>query len=134
MTTTYEKADDIPYDEDLPFAVWRIRGVKGSDRFVEGQIESRFRDLDSAASFTYSYQEGWLEIVDTTPKPRIPEDAEFIAWQTSKNAWMDVAYRDGKNLDLGKPWAWGDFLYSEEDLLTEIGDADIVVLDRREEK
>lgn len=113
---------DIKYDPELPFA------VVYSDK-DETTVTSRFIEREDA--------ESWLEynnylntrVVDTTPKPKIPEGAEFITWLM--NGANEVAiYVDFNPL---KPWEWAGMYYSEEDLLVEIGDSEVTVLVRKDE-
>lgn len=60
---------DYPYDPDLPYVV-----------VTEGnELEARFRH-ESEADF-YAGSHTSLRVIDTTPKPRIPEDAEHIVWR-----------------------------------------------------
>lgn len=130
MSTVYDTAEEIPYDEDLPFAVWRIKGDPINSAFPAGVVEVRFRMAFEAKAYVDEYGPGWVEMVDTTPKPRIPEDTEFIAWR--RGGGTNVAVLE--NFNPNKPWDWWGQYFSEEELLTEIGDSEIIVLDRREEE
>jgi intein/homing endonuclease len=127
---TYKTADEIPYDEDLPFVVWRIKEAKYTPRFSKGMIEARFFDKIEADEYAEEYSEGWVEVVDTTPKPKIPADAEVIAFVRHGDGWL-YARRYGHPAN--KVWQFSNPVYriEEGDLLTLIGDHDIVVLDRR---
>lgn len=59
---------DHEYDPDLPYV------VASPTRLVI----ARFRWLGLAEEFS----DGVDRIIDTTPKPRVPEDAKFITWTT----------------------------------------------------
>lgn len=54
------------YDPDLPYVV----------ASPTRQVIARFRWLGLAEEFS----DGVDRIIDTTPKPRIPEDAKYITW------------------------------------------------------
>ncbi|QOC59408.1 hypothetical protein SEA_LIFES_83 [Microbacterium phage Lifes] len=66
------------------------------------------------------------EVIDTTPKPKIPEDAQHITWGTETLAYS--RYVD----DLWYGWNHGHGL-SDEELLEMIGDAEVTVLVRKED-
>ncbi|MGO2600862.1 MAG: hypothetical protein ACTH7X_08745 [Brevibacterium aurantiacum] len=60
---------DYEYDPDLPYVVaWS----------KNGDLVARFArrcDADHACKLAFA-----ARVIDTTPKPRVPEDAEFITW------------------------------------------------------
>lgn len=62
---------DYKYDENLPYVV--------TD--AEGEVLARFRYRDVA-----EYCMGESFVIDTTPKPRVPEDAKFITWLVNGSA------------------------------------------------
>jgi hypothetical protein len=112
---------DIKYDPELPYAVILI----GS-----GELNSRFKYFNEAK--THLGTATWLEIVDTTPKPKIPEDAEFIFVEDAEQSVF--AHRegpvDGKMLWLVPPC---DFITESELIEDFIGDSEVTVLVRKEE-
>lgn len=60
---------DYEYDEKLPYV------VAGA---VTGMLSARFRsgvDAEHFASQRFRYR-----VIDTTPKPRVPDDAKYITW------------------------------------------------------
>ena len=61
---------DYEYDPDLPYV------VAGA---VTGMLSARFRSGVDAE--VYAFGHAYLEVIDTTPKPRVPEDAQFITYQ-----------------------------------------------------
>lgn len=104
---------DYPYDPELPFV------VACSDKAI-----ARFRDKQDARDMVNEFveSENWLKLIDTTPAPKIPADAEFIHWVNG--AWFSTAARDGDN------WFYDGFHFSTEEILLEIGGAEVVVLKR----
>jgi hypothetical protein len=60
---------DYAYDPDLPYVV--PYGVGETARFSERTVAVRF-----------SHEYTSHTVIDTTPKPRVPEDAKFITWTT----------------------------------------------------
>lgn len=112
---------DIKYDPELPYAVILI----GS-----GELNARFKYLNEAE--THRGTATWLEIVDTTPKPKIPEDAEFIyyiSWSNSGAYARRVGHAANNVWETSNPISRID----EEDLLKTIGDTEVTVLVRKEE-
>lgn len=105
---------DLTYDPELPFVV-----IEG------GQISGRFRMIDDANYWIHDVS-GSGELIDTTPKPKIPEDAQHITWGKKKIAYS--RHYDG----LWYGWNHGRGL-SEAELLTWIGDDEVTVLVRKEE-
>lgn len=59
-----------PYDPDLPYVV--THGTLSVARFFNPEHAREFRE---SRRFKNDYR-----VVDTTPKPRVPEDATFITW------------------------------------------------------
>lgn len=116
---------ELKYDPELPFVV-RIK-------FSE-EILGRFQDLDDA---TQSLETIWAsygaEVIDTTPKPKIPEGAEYITWSDPyDNGEERIAMRYGHPAN--KVWRVGVDTLDELDLLNDwIGDAEVTVLVRKEE-
>lgn len=118
---------DIKYDPELPFAVIIREAFK--DHTILGRFHSWFYADQFAKTGT-----ALREIVDTTPKPKIPEDAEFIIWGDGSYL-PQIAQRDSGPANLG--WRYGaeeDYRwYSSESLSREIGDAEVTVLVRKDE-
>lgn len=114
---------EYPYDPELPYVVARIKEKEPS--YPVGII-ARFKKWEDAQDMEDNFQPGWVELVDTTPAPKIPADAEFIFWVDFK--WESPWY--GRRLNSGN-WELddGDVL-DEEDLVKKIGDAEVVVLKR----
>lgn len=109
---------DIDYDPELPFAYLDNGNI---------QLYARFKHRSDAEVFRDRCNFG--NIVDTTPKPKIPDGAEFITWLM--NGANEVAIY--VNFNPLKPWEWAGMYYSEENLLVEIGDAEVTVLVRKDE-
>lgn len=108
---------ELKYDPELLY-VARIR-------FTE-EILGRFHDKEDA---TQSLETIWAsydgEVIDTTPKPKIPEDAQHITWGDEKVAYS--RYVDGL-------WyGWIHTGISEDELLDWIGNDEVTVLVRKEE-
>lgn len=68
-----------PYDESLPYVVLR-----------EGDLVARF--AEAAAAHHFADQRWRHEVIDTTPAPRVPEDARFITYRDSEGV-RDYATR-----------------------------------------
>lgn len=58
---------DYEYDPKLPYVV----------ETIDGGLLARFSIRAVAAEIAKEY---WGSVIDTTPKPRVPEDAQFITW------------------------------------------------------
>lgn len=110
--------NDLKYDPELPFAV-------GHDHSED--VTARFSNRDDAIYLAREYKGMW--VIDTTPKPKIPEDAEFIMW------WAPETQRFAWRVPLGwKYWeVSASLLGDQETLESEIGDAEVTVLVRRED-
>lgn len=109
---------ELKYDPELPFAF-----ISTANREV-----ARFADREIAARFGKEIAVG--SVVDTTPKPKIPEGAEFIYWDNGDG--KVVAVRE--NYNPLKPWAIDGLYFDEADLIERfIGDAEVTVLVRKEE-
>lgn len=111
---------DIDYDPELPFAYLDNGNI---------QLYARFKHRSDAEVFRDRCNFG--NIVDTTPKPKIPEDAEFIAWyDPSDNGEERIARRYGHPAN--KVWRIGWDTIEESELMSYIGDAEVTVLVRKE--
>lgn len=105
---------ELKYDPELPYAI----------EMQPGLIWARFRVEGDAHDFVE--RESGV-VVDTTPKPKIPEDAEFVMW-TNEDDYDCYARRIEGD--------WRDdegMTHSEEGLTSWIGDAQVTVLVRKEE-
>ena len=108
---------DFAYYKDLPYAV-----------VAHGVVQARFRTWRDAEGFLDSLHISGF-VIDTTPKPRVPEDAKFITWRDS-NAGLHVAgYWGGQS----RKWAEvGTFIALRlEDLPGVTPDTVFTVLDER---
>lgn len=106
---------ELKHDPELPFVA-----VGVSTR----EVFARFSNLEGAVSFS---DDGpyVVEVIDTTPKRKIPEDAQHITWGQGR-----VAYSRYEGQWVG--WNHG-YAISEEELLTWIGEDEVTVLVRKEE-
>ena len=76
---------DYPYDPDLPYVV-TYRDV----------LQGRFATFDLAHRFVRSDDRlPGYRISDTTPKPRVPEDAQWITWYSRQHRAHYVALNEG---------------------------------------
>lgn len=115
--------NDLKHDPELPFVA-----VGVSTR----EVFARFSNLEGAVSFS---DDGpyVVEVIDTTPKPKIPEDAEYIIWEDPyDNGEERIARRYGHPAN--KVWRVDEDTLDELELLNEwIGDSEVTVLVRKEE-
>lgn len=108
---------EFTYDPELPFA------FVGSN----GSVYARFSQRELAMRYGREVQAG--AVIDTTPKPKIPSDAEFIMW------WAPETQRFAWRVPLGwKYWEVSASLFGDQKTLeSEIGDAEVTVLVRKED-
>lgn len=110
---------ELKYDRELPYVVeWQPGGA-----WARFHTESDARE--------YVEREGGT-FVDTTPKPKIPEDAEFIyynSWANSTHYARRVGHVNNHVWVTSNPTSQ----VSEDELLSRIGDAEVTVLVRKEE-
>lgn len=114
---------ELKYDPEFPYAV-----VSTADREA-----ARFADREMAFRFAEKVMVG--RVVDTTPKPKIPEDAEFILVETEDVA-KDIYQRvEDKHEDAGFYWyrAIDSMAYGHDEMPDMIGDAKVTVLVRKED-
>lgn len=104
---------ELKYDPELPFALVSM----------DGKVRARFAEYGSASRYEREIVMG--KVVDTTPKPKIPEDAQHITWGEQK-----VAYSRWEGGWIG--WDHGRPL-TEEELLQWVGKDDVIVLVPKEE-
>jgi len=105
---------ELKYDPELPFAI----------EMQPGLVWARF--LTESDAHDYVEREGGT-FVDTTPKPKIPDDARFLHWFADAGNYVAI----WENFNPLKPWGLESAYYSEEELLEEIGDAEVTVLVRK---
>lgn len=87
------------YDPDLPYVV-----------VTEGnELEARFRFKFEADFYAGSHLS--LRVIDTTPAPRVPEDARFIMYRGILSARY-FAFREGVE--------WGDVFGEFHDTLEDL--------------
>lgn len=90
-------------------------------------IAARFSVLDNAERYA---EQSVGRVIDTTPKPKIPEDAEFIFVKDSDQSVF--ARREGV-IDGEMMWLIpGDYVTEEQLIEDYIGDAEVTVLVRKE--
>lgn len=109
-----DAVSDLKYDPELPFAYLDTTG---------SEVYARFKHRSDAEVFRERCNFGL--VVDTTPKPKIPEDAQHITWGEGRVAYSRY---DGKWVG----WNHG-YAISEQELLTWIGNAEVTVRVRKEE-
>ncbi len=105
---------DYKHDENLPYVVVG----------VDGRVLARFRYQDVAEDCM-----GESFVIDTTPKPRVPEDAKFITWFDSNDERHVARFWGGES----RKWAEiGSFIALRlEDLPGVTPDTVFTVLDER---
>lgn len=120
---------DYPYDPELPFVVAQTQTLDETDSPV-GSINARFRHERNAEQYVREFDFGFVELIDTTPKPKIPDDAEFIYWYDQDD---QPYYARRWSNPANKVWETDEGVRVTEDQLTGsgwIGDAEVVVLKR----
>lgn len=110
---------EIKYDPELPFAV------------VIEDYPNEYVILGRCSTLQYAedlLRKGTIlrKIIDTTPKPKIPEDAEYISWRSYEMIQFAYRYENGE-------WAYAGDYWTLEGILKEIGDSEVTVLVRKEE-
>lgn len=110
---------DYEYDPDLPYVVEGVR---------DGDMYARFRDKGFAEEYVEDF--AGLRFIDTTPKPRVPKDAEWITWLDSTGKRRTAWYWGGESRK------WMDMrtqiAFALEDLPDVTPDTVFTVLDERE--
>ena len=107
---------ELKYDSEFPYVLVN----------VNGEEHTRWANKKLAEHFLQKEWEGYGRVIDTTPKPKIPADAQHITWGTQTLAYS--RYID----DLWYGWNHGHGL-SDEELLGMIGNAEVTVLVRKGE-
>lgn len=112
MSTDYE------YDPDLPYVVVGV---------VTGMLSARFRSGVDAEEYALGHD--YLEVIDTTPKPRVPDDAEWIFWWSPTGRRRFARYWGG----VSRKWMdiWTQRASALEDLPGVTPDTVFTVLDER---
>lgn len=105
---------DYEYDEKLPYV------VVGA---VTGRLSARFWSGVDAEEYALGH--AYLEVINTTPKPRVPDDAAAIVWWLNGCAY--IARHDG----LGDWVLNGSSYDSPEDLPGVTPDTVFTVLEER---
>lgn len=109
---------ELEYHEEVPYAV------------MWGDfLAARFSILENAERYA---KETVGKVIDTTPKPKIPVDAEFILVET-EDVGKDIYQRvEDKHEDAGFYWyrAIDSMAYGHEEMPDMIGDAEVTVLVR----
>jgi hypothetical protein len=116
------------YDPELPFVVVRIK--EGETGEFRPGIIARFRSRSDAIDMEEIFQPGWVEMVDTTPKPKIPAEATYITWVAADRE-PRIAFRYGHPAN--KVWSLGVDWYPEGELEDVIGDNEVTVLVPKED-
>lgn len=97
---------------------------------VEGTLGKAIR-LGPGSLVSLSHANVWrIELLERPAPPRIPADALHVSWKPAVEALPQVASRLGDDEWLRQH---DDQRFSLDELLNEIGDAEIIVLDPRKE-
>ena len=108
---------EYAYDPNFPYV------VKGGF----GYPYARFNQLEVAVQAAAELD---TQVIDTTPKPKIPEDAEFILVNSEDSA-ADV-YRKMPDQTEPRGYYWYRLIdmtsYADEEMPELIGDAEVTVL------
>lgn len=104
----------IEYDPELPYAYLDTEG---------SEVYARFKHKSDADVFRERCNFG--RVIDTTPKPKIPEDAEYLIWEF--NGETGMAYRDG-----GEWYGSGEW-WTAEEMAENLRFAEVTVLVRKDE-
>lgn len=112
---------ELKYDPELPFALTTIGGA------IIGRAVNEF-----VANQLHKAMDRYGQVIDTTPKPKIPEDAEFVQWDASDQSFYAMRYGKTDEWWVTYSGASEDSFYYLSDLLILIGDAEVTVLVRKE--
>jgi hypothetical protein len=105
---------EYEYDEKFPYVV--VWGEYGA---------ARFSVSDNAKSYA---KETAGKVIDTTPKPKIPEDAQYILWYDDHYPYVAVQSVSGGH------WYHLEDVWTLEQLLSDcVGDAEVTVLVPKED-
>lgn len=113
---------EYAYDPELPWIIWNYDHIVARFKF--------FDDAEATKRFQYTNS---YEVIDTTPKPKIPEDAQYVTWPNKDVpeyvmfAMLLPEWHPGR----GKGYRWTDqdqSWYTDDQLIREIGDAEVTVL------
>lgn len=112
---------ELKYDPEFPYVVFNDSSEVPVARFISDVL---------AADFALNNQ--YRRVIDTTPKPKIPEDAEFIHYLDSGGE--DQFGHRGIDPEGNEIWWTGGGHYSAtKNLLEYIGDDEVTVLVRKED-
>lgn len=127
--------DNITHDPDLPYVAIVPEGSRfttydadgrASKDLYPGAVLGRFAHAEVAWDLLMGTGRPY-ELIDTTPKPKIPADAEFLHWRDED----DQPYFAVKHAAGSWETDEGVVLLTEE-LIGFVEGIDITVLDRRE--
>lgn len=114
---------ELKYDPDFPYAV-----------VLNGHVLAKFSSegMGKVNAIEYAAENYGSELVDTTPKPKIPEDANYVFVEDGDQSVFAyrIVFPDGRN-----GWMMvGNGPISEEDLLEiYIGDELVTVMVEKED-
>lgn len=110
--------EEIKHDPEFPFLVTSCKG---------GPAIARFCSIWHARNYLHVNGTPFWEITDTTPKPRIPEDAAYITWRDPETRGVLYARRISF-----EQWVTAyQVILSEDELIDYIEGAEIFALDKR---
>lgn len=111
-------SDELKHDPEFPYAI-----------VFNGHVIAKFpaEGFGKVNAIEYAADVYDSELVDTTPKPKIPEDAEYILINTT-----DYSYFAQK---IENEWLWHrtEEVLDYDGLVEYIGDGEVTVLVRKEE-
>lgn len=106
---------EIKYDPDFPYVLVN----------VNNEEHTRWANKKFADNYLEQEWGGYGRVIDTTPKPKIPEDADYLIWEFEGET--NMAYRDGND------WYGSGEWWPTEDLVEALKDAEVTVLVRKED-
>lgn len=110
---------DYPYDPDLPFAI-----VEKATGRVLARTWIRMYETDGIYKL---FDKNRVEIVDTTPTPKIPEHAHIISWGYPRTYAENIYLISS---DTGNQWRVSgvNHVVGQAELEIMIGDSEVSVL------
>lgn len=107
---------DLKHDPEFPYAI-----------VFNGHVIAKFpaEGMGKVNAIQYAADVYDSELVDTTPKPKIPADADYLIWEF--NGETGMAYRDGGEWYGAVEWWTG------EEMAENLKFAEVTVLVRKEE-
>ena len=116
---------DIQHDYEFPFIARGVHSQRIWAKFTNrGNAEQYVRLVSSHLALNY-------EVIDTTPKPKIPADAEYIMYLSNRFQTPRYAKRVGHPANKVWELSYPISQLSEEALLELIGEQDVIVLEPR---